>query len=333
MKIDVMEYEKKYSFELEPITQLCGQNIKKKTYILESLRRYFGTYKYKEELNKWRDNIKVDGQLMGRKFFTVLSISDISDVMVMITWSKQSLMTEYVKQLMQKYDWQIHLRKLHEEVEKMVHIINTDVNRLGNVGLTYTEAEVWGMVQKTEIASCDQMLLEDMENIELFNIFLNLLEEVLAVNPRKMLLLLENIDHWMTRKEYADVIKKMQNIVKKYNVYFILTTSLDGYVECDKELCSGISIFCDVDFQMPQFEKMADFVDNNYPCYKNISEHQMQNDLKNIIQKIGKQGSLHSIEEMVICKLINRTLMLEEKGICSISEPELAFLKSKNVLK
>ena len=29
MKIDVTEYEKKYTFELKPITQLCGQNIPK----------------------------------------------------------------------------------------------------------------------------------------------------------------------------------------------------------------------------------------------------------------------------------------------------------------
>ena len=39
MKIDVTEYEKKYTFELETVTQLCGQNIMKKTYIMESLRR------------------------------------------------------------------------------------------------------------------------------------------------------------------------------------------------------------------------------------------------------------------------------------------------------
>lgn len=35
MKIDVMEYEKRYTFELEAVTQLCGQNIPKKTYILD----------------------------------------------------------------------------------------------------------------------------------------------------------------------------------------------------------------------------------------------------------------------------------------------------------
>ena len=328
MKIDVMEYEKKYSFELEPITQLCGQNIKKKTYILESIRRYFSTYKYKEELNKWRDNIKVDGKLVGRKFFTVLSVSNISDILTMISWSKQSLMVEYVKYLMQKYDWQNHLRMLHEEVEKMVQIINTYLNRLGDIGLTYAETDVWNMIQKTEVTSADQVFLEDEENFEVLCIFLNLLEKVLEVNPRKILVLLENIDHWTTRKEYMDVIKKIQNIAAKYNVYFILTTSLEGYVECDKELCSGISIFGDVDFQMPEFEKFVCFVEENYPCYKIISDSQIQKNMKMIIQKIGKQESLGSAEDLVICKLVNQTLMLNEKWTSSINKPEIAFLKS-----
>ena len=58
MKIDVTEYEKKYTLELAPITQVCGQNIPRKTYILESIRRYFSTYKYSEEQNKWRPAMK-----------------------------------------------------------------------------------------------------------------------------------------------------------------------------------------------------------------------------------------------------------------------------------
>ena len=38
MKVEVLEYEKKYSFELEAVTQLCGQNIMKKSYIFESIK-------------------------------------------------------------------------------------------------------------------------------------------------------------------------------------------------------------------------------------------------------------------------------------------------------
>lgn len=69
MKIEITEYEKRYTFELTAVTQLCGQNIVKKTYILESLRRYFSAYRYPEEQNRWRDNVKIDNKLVGRKFF------------------------------------------------------------------------------------------------------------------------------------------------------------------------------------------------------------------------------------------------------------------------
>lgn len=327
MKIDVLEYEKKYSFELEPVTQLCGQNIKKKTYILESIRRYFSTYKYLEGTNKWRDNIKVDGKIVGRKFFSVLSVSNISDVLALITWSKQSLMVEYVKQLMQKYDWQMHLRTLNEEIEKMVQMLNKDMSRLGNIELSYDVADIWNMVQKTDIAGVDQMLLEE-ENFEVINILLNLLEEVMAVNPRKMIVLFENIDHLITKKEYKNLINKIENIAWKNNLYFILTTSIEGYCECDDELCSGISIFGDVDFQMPEYEKLVCFINDNYPYYKNVGEDQVRRVMERIIHSIGQQEIIHSWEELVICKMINQTLLVKEKWEESISEPEMAFLKS-----
>ena len=43
MNVEITEFEKRFCFELCPVTQLCGQNVRKKNYIFESLRRYFGT--------------------------------------------------------------------------------------------------------------------------------------------------------------------------------------------------------------------------------------------------------------------------------------------------
>lgn len=186
MKIDVMEFEKQYSFDLAPVTQLCGQNILKKTYILESLRKYFSTYKYREERNKWRDNVTVDNKIVGRKFFNVLSVSNMLDILAMINLSKKSLMLEYVKQLMQRFDWQVHLRFINEELETMFQLLNEDILRLGDIELTYEMSEVWDMVQKSDIIGSDQILLEDKENYELLILLLNLIEEVMAVNPKKL---------------------------------------------------------------------------------------------------------------------------------------------------
>ena len=328
MKIDITEYEKRYSFELEPVTQLCGQNIVKKTYILESIRRYFSTYKYSEEKNKWRDNVKIDHETVGRKFFTVLSVCNISDLLTAIKLSKQSLMVEYIKSMMQKFDWQLHLRTINEELETMFQMMNTDLTKLGDVELTYAASDIWNMIQKSDITGINQTLLEDKENYEILNIFLNLLEEVMSVNPKKMLILFENIDHWITNEEYRKIVNKIQTIVKKYDLYFILATSIDRYAVCNEELCGGIHIVGDVQFQMPEFFEIQNYINATYPCNKKLSEKEIQNNLEKIIQKIGRQEYLYTVEENVVCKLINETLLLKEKWPDYENLLEIAFLKA-----
>lgn len=328
MKIEVTEYEKKYSFELTAITQLCGQNIVKKTYVLESIRRYFSTYKYREEQNKWRDNIIVDGEHIGRKFFEVLSISSISDLLMMIKCSKQSLMMEYVKQLMQQFDWQVHLRTINEELELMFQMMNAEINQLGNIELSYTTSNVWDMIQKSDIVGNNQIMLDEQNSYDLLIIFLNLIEEIMKTNPRKILVILENIDHLLSRTEYSDVLDKLLDIGRKYNIYFILSTSIDGYIRCNKELCPGIKIFGDVDFQMPEFDKLSYYINEHYPYHKHFSDEEIQNDLCKVIQKIGQNNFLYNIEESVICKLINQTLLIHNKWPDNERIPELTFLKS-----
>lgn len=328
MKVEVLEYEKKYSFELEAVTQLCGQNIMKKSYIFESFRRYFSSYKYREGKNKWRDNVKFDGELLGRKHFTVISISNIRDILTMIKWSKQSLMAEYVKALMQKFDLQQHLRIINEELEKMFQTMNGDINQLGTLELTYAMADAWEMIQKTEITGNDQIELEDKDNYELLTIFINLLEKTLENNPQKMIVLIENVDHYISRKEYAKLLEKLKGAAQNYNVFFVLSTSLDGYVICDKELCPGIKIFGETDFQMLELERIVEYLKENYPYNKKLSEQQIQKDIAKIIHRIGQEDYLLDVEENVICKLINKTMMINKKWDNCVAALEIAFLKA-----
>lgn len=328
MRVEVSEYEKRYVFNLESITQLCGLNIVRKTYILESIRKYFSTYKYSEERNRWRDNVKIDNELVGRKFFTVLSIGGISDLLAMIKWSKQSLMVEYVKQLMLKYDLQQHLQIINEELKEIFQVLNEDIGDLGDVELSYAMSDVWEMVQKSNLTGSEQSMLEDKESGELILILLNLLEQVMQVNPRKMIVIMENLDHLVSRTEYVNILNRMQMVSMKYEVYFIVSTSLEGYVKFEKDICSGITVFGDEDVQMPEWEKISDFINDSYPCNKILAEEQIQMDLEHIVHRIGQQKFLNSLEEDVICKLINQTLMLNDRWENVESVPEIAFLKA-----
>lgn len=128
--------------------------------------------------------------------------------------------------------------------------------------------------------------------------------------------------------KYVNLLDKVQIIARKYDIYFLFSSSLDGYVCCCEELCSGISIFGYVDFQMPEFENMCEFIMSNYPYEKDFSEVQIKKILSRIIQKIGQQEYLYSIEESVICKLINESLLLFDKFTYEGKKSELAFLKS-----
>ena len=72
-------------------------------------------------------------------------------------------------------------------------------------------------------------------------------------------------------------------------------------------------MFGDVDFQMPELEKICTFISNNYPYAKDISVEHMQNILSRIIQRIGMKDYLYSVEENVVCKMINQSLLLYDR--------------------
>lgn len=327
MKIEITEYEKNYTFDMQPVTQLCGQNVRKKSYILESLRRYFGTYKYAEVKNKWRDNVLIEGQQSGRKYFSVISVKQNTDIIQMIKCSKQSLMMEYIKKLMQKFDWQSHLRIISEEVDEMFRMINGDVGKLGDIELTYTMSEVWDMVQKSDVSGINDTDLLDKSDYELIIILLNLVDSITECNPKKTMVIFENIDYMVEQNEYVEILRRAEQISRKYDVHFVFSSSLEGYVYFNEELCQGISVFGDVDFQMPELEKICTFISNNYPYAKDISVEHIQNILSRIIQRIGMKDYLYSVEENVVCKMINQSLLLydrmpEEKML------EMAFLRA-----
>ncbi len=328
MIVEISEFEKKYSFELRPVTQLCGQNIIIKTYMMESMKKYFSTFKYSEEKNKWRDNVRVDGQLLGRKHYRVLCVQNSSDLISMIKWSKQSLMLEYVKILMQKFDWQCHLNVISDEMDAMFQMLNEDLESLGDIELNYEEAELWNIIQKSSVTGINGEVLEDKSGDELMLIFLNLIEQILSVSPEKILVIIENPDHYLSISQYRKLVERMQKMSSHFDLYFINLISLDGYAVCQEELCPGIAIFNEVPFQMPEMEELLQAINDNYPCNKSFTEKDMQELMESIIQKIGKADYLNTVEENVICKIINQSLLLNDRWEKLENMPEISFLRA-----
>ena len=87
---------------------------------------------------------------------------------------------EYVKNIIQDFDWQLHLRNLSEEIEIMFQIINDQVNKVGDIEISYAMSDVWDMVQKSEVSGIDDTELSDKSNAELILILLNKIRRFLS---------------------------------------------------------------------------------------------------------------------------------------------------------
>lgn len=328
MKIQVSDYEKKYKFELKPITQICGQNIITKNYIIESIRRYFGSYKYSETKNRWRDNIEVDGEIVGRKYYEILSISGKADLLDHIKMTKQSLMTEYLTEIVNDYESQQFMEVIGCQIEKVFMELNNKLNLIGNIELTYSTSEIWDMIQKSSITSLEEDNIEDLNGYEMFCIFFNILENVMKHNPKRLWIILENIDHMVSPEEYERLFLRMHEISQKNEIYFIISISLDNYAIVNNSTLDGVVIINNEILQLDELNNIKQFIEYNYPYNKEFDNKKIMDILRNIIQKVGKKSYLTSVEENVVCKIFNDTLLENEKLNHSYKEVELVFLET-----
>ena len=142
MILKVTDYEKQYKIRLEPLTQLYGLNVQRKHYILESLRKYFSSFKYSEEKSKWRDNVFIDDENVGRKYFSVTSISCREDLINEIKISKQSMLSKYIQCLLQEFDWQKRIEIIDEQLAHIFLELNEKMSEIGPIELNYSTSEI-----------------------------------------------------------------------------------------------------------------------------------------------------------------------------------------------
>lgn len=327
MKIQVRDYEKKYKFELKPITQICGQNIITKSYIIESIRRYFGGYKYAETKNRWRDNVEIDGEMVGRKYYEIISISGNADLLAHIKMSKQSLMTEYLTEIINDYESQQSMEVIECQLEKIFMELNNRLNDIGNIELTYSVSAVWDMIQKSSITSSVEENIEDMNGYEMYCIFFNILEKILCFKPKRLWVILENIDHIVSPEEYKRLFIRMQEISQNYEIYFINSISLDRYTIINKNTIEGVVIINNEILQLDELPSIKEFIEYNYPYNKEFDSEKIIGILERIVHKIGKKSYLTSVEDNVVCKVFNDTLIEKEKLDYPYKKVELAFLE------
>ncbi|MBO5483836.1 MAG: hypothetical protein J5979_01340 [Lachnospiraceae bacterium] len=333
MKVEIKNESEVYEIELLQITQLCGLDFKKKDFILNSLYKYFSGSKYADHESCYQDNILVDGEKVGRKYFSVFRLKRREDLIDMIKLTKSSLMMKYLLEQLPDFECQKEMDAIAEHLDKLYLRMNQELSeKIHHIELCYEQKKFLEIIQTSIIAGEGEEPLEKLSNYELLDTYLDLLMQMQTRRPEKYMIILENLDHMLSYQEYSKTFDRLNKVCGKSDTWFVISTSLEGFVMLDSEFFSGITIINEMIYTLPEKEKIISFLQNNYPCEKELSPSQIMDAFRVSIHDIGKSGYDLNIQSKVMLKLINDSLCVSSSEKININQLEKCFLMDKNVV-
>ena len=298
MIVTVTDRGKEYKLQVEPVSQWCGTNIRKKQYIVSSIKKYFSSSKYAEYEKELIDNVYVDGKMAGRKYFVVHHISTREDLISNIKMGKTSMMGKYIVNQLNDFSFQTELEIIEESLSKIFDGINAVLmDKLGNISLDYEQNSIFDMAQYFEVRGKEGEYLEKLTNYELIEIYLELLGELQGIFPEKRMIIFENLDHILSVEQYKKMYKICQRIGEQTDSWFILTTSINGYVYLEKDNLESITVINDEEYILPDYIHLLQFINDSYPYYKLWEERELLCSLEKIIHNLCSENSMFEIKD------------------------------------
>ena len=107
---------------------------------------------------------------------------------------------------------------------------------------------------------------EWVANIDKLSLFLEMLDRLLSQTTEKYLIVLKNIDSFISEESYGSFYKQIGQLVKKYpNLTFIIFPSDQGYLKIDEESSRFVNILSDQVEHLYDIEFMYESVAKHYP--------------------------------------------------------------------
>ena len=314
MKITIKESEE---FNLAPITQLCGMNVLKKRELLDAVLNYF----LEKDLNC---GIKVNGEAVGKEYFTIHHVMDARDLPVEFALSKNSMIYKTVSD----YIHQFEAEKMMEQIDNQYAMVFQEINHrlsehVGKISVEYD------LIKKNEelIKKCEVNVPED--NGELLTLYINLILEQNRITPEKRLIIIENVDFMVERQTYLQIIDYCNEITKGSDIWFLFSFSIPGFGVVKEELMGGITVVNDVIYSLDEVSYVKAYVEENYPIYKEFSQTEVMDTLRECLHSLGSVYA-PSVTGMVYDKMISSSMGIYKKTKREdIKSAEIAYLNGK----
>ena len=298
-----------YSFEFGRFNQWCGQNIPLKNRLLEYLAKFFSNAKYSSDEEEI--NVLIDDEKVGRKFWSSIAIRHKSDIISAIRNTKTGLLSKIIKERINVFSFQDSLETIDNELMKIFEGLEKEIFiNYSRLILNYERADLFEIIQKSEVLANDGKDLEFMNEKELLLSFLALVEVYQKCLPEKILVIIENIDHLVLFSDYKEIVKRCLDLSTQSETYFICSTSLNGYVDFSRELCEGVTVFNDGIYSIPDYDHLLKVIRESYPYITEMSDEYICEMLMESVQRIGSSDSITSLEAEAVRKIINKTLAI-----------------------
>ena len=325
MKVQIYNREKEYIINLAQITQLCGVNFYIKDFIINSIYKYFSNGKYMEYEKNMEENIKIEDEKLGRNYFDVIIIKGKEDIINILKITKTGLINKYINDKMQNINFQRQLNIIDNALEEIY--IKLNQNEFKNITFTYKREDLFNLIQHSTIKDIHERDLEGLKNIDLLKDFLILIKEIQQISPSKQMIIIENIEHMISKNEYEYFYKQIKELTYNFDLWFIIPICIENYVCLDKEYINGINIINDIIYSLSNMETIKSFIESNYPYFKKWEDKELITILKLIINKIGKE-EIYNIKSDVILKIFNDNLFIHSKHLETLNTLENNFLLS-----
>ena len=327
MEVRIKNKNKHYEFDLRNINQFLGMNFRAKKFIVDSIVKHFSSYKYKEYEEEYIENVTIDGEVRGRKEYSVIYVRDRSSLIDYLRFGKLSMLQDLIKKMIEGISCQMEMNVIDGALTEIYKNINDKLKKVAsNIQIDYEYEKILDMVSTSEVETSDGEDIEKLSNFELLISLINIVKKLNEDKNEKYMFIVENIDHIITRVEYNDVIIKMRTITT--SIYSIFTISTNDYVAVADDLMDGIVVMNNVFFKVPEMDEMNKFVEDNYPLNKEFEKEELCSILKRILNEVGIDNYKMDYKDIIVRKMINNSLCINDFYDFDVKNGEIACINS-----
>lgn len=335
-------YKDNISLSFGQFTQVVGQDQQLKYYIWQILLWYFGGKKYSEEdlvlFEQNEPKISIDNTVVSRSEFSVIQISNINDLIEQMEYKKGTVAYHYIKQKINSIEMMELIENINDNLDRISLLLNQKLNLQIDDIVYHTEAKYFNtdqLIQKNFLPYFGQndknISFEFVDNKTKFLLFLSMLEAMLMNSDEKVLLVLRNMDDYLSYNEFVKCCEKMEFLTNHSNsLYIVSFPSNEGYLHVTKEVLEEINIVSDYVDHFYSLDFMYGRFTNQYPINQIPDEQEFLTSLRKVGPYLFSSDIFHmslSIEDQVALKILNKLYQYEMKTKFRIESVNPMLLK------